>query len=89
MLACVDGDVVKFGALAFADYWGEFDDFGSGSENDGDFRLLIRSFQCFCVQCTVERLGISIDEFSSCFFVCYLCFHSTSQKKSLLTSQSY
>ena len=38
MLASVDGDVVKLGALAFADYRGEFDDFGAGSKNDGDFR---------------------------------------------------
>jgi hypothetical protein len=49
MLASVDDDVVEFLALAFADYWGEFDDFGAGSKNDGDFRLLIRSFQRFFV----------------------------------------
>jgi len=38
MLASVDYDVVKSAALTFADYWGEFDDFGAGSKNDGDFR---------------------------------------------------
>ena len=31
--------------------------------------------------------GYICDEFRSCFLVCYLCFHSTSQKKFLLTSQ--
>jgi len=45
MLASVDGYVVEFLALAFADYWGEFDDFGAGSKNYGDFRLLIRSLR--------------------------------------------
>ena len=49
MLASVDGDVVEFLEMAYADYWVGFDDFGAGSENDGDFRLLIRSFQCFLV----------------------------------------
>ena len=67
MLASMDGDVVEFLALAFADYWGEFDDFGAGSENDGDFRLLIRSFQCFLVKCTVGRLGIFVMSFVPVF----------------------